>query len=239
MSEPVDPPEDGPGRGHTVSWATPGSFTGADPRPSLAHQPSGHSLRYPVSPVQPMPRRLPQPSQQAVRWAVAVLLGLVLAGLLGGLMWAQLAPRLPFRVVQPGQVVATKAESEVFIAADGWFVVVTVPLGVLAGALAWLPRAARGPLMPFTLAVGGTAGAVATRLIGQLLARGPDDATLRRVGTVVLAPVRLRATAFAVAEAFVALLVYLLLVGFAEEDDLGQPAAAWRHRRPYDAPSTR
>jgi hypothetical protein len=153
---------------------------------------------------------------------------MVLVGLLGGLVWAQLAPRLPFRVVQPGQLVATRTESEVFIAADGWFAVVTVTVGVLAGLLAWLPRAARGPLMAFTLAVGGTAGAVATRLVGELLAGSPDDATLHRVGAVVLAPVRLRATAFAVAEGFVALLVYLLLVGFAAEDDLGQPPAARR-----------
>ncbi|HSV65377.1 MAG TPA: hypothetical protein VLJ59_05640 [Mycobacteriales bacterium] len=178
---------------------------------------------YPMSPVRPARRRSHRPRLGEIRWAVVLVVGLVLAGLLAGLLWVRLAPRLPYQVTGPGQAVATRPESEVFVAADGWYLVITLAIGVLAGLLAWLPRPARGWLMPAALAAGGVAGAIATKMLGELMAGPPAAQALRQVGAVVFSPVRLRATAFIMAEGFVAVLAYLIVVGFAARDDLGNP----------------
>lgn len=190
-----------------------------------ADQTERQPLEYRVSPLQPMPRGSHWPRHSEIKWGVLVLVGLVLAGLVAGLVWASVAPRLPFRVVQPGEAIATGPEGEAFIAADGLFLVITAVVGVLAGLLSWLPRSARGALMTATLAVGGSAGAVATMVIGQWLAGPPSDATLGRIGALILTPLRLRATAFAVVEGFVAVLVYMALVAFANQEDLGWSTA--------------
>jgi hypothetical protein len=157
--------------------------------------------------------------------AVTVL-ALAAAGAAAGPLWIQLAPRLSFTVVKAGQVMANQSESEAFIAADGRYVVITLAIGVLAGVLAWLPRSSRGWLMPVALTAGGLAGAALTRLVGQSLTGHPTSQALAQVGATVFAPIRLRAGAAVAVEAFVAVLVYLIIAGFAPDDNLGRPGGA-------------
>ncbi|MBI3685737.1 MAG: hypothetical protein HY241_00100 [Actinobacteria bacterium] len=174
----------------------------------------------------PAPLRPPgqhRPGRAELRWAVAVVLALLAAGLAAGPVWVHLAPRLSFRVVQAGQLLATQPEAEVAIADDGRYILITLVVGVLAGVTAWLPRASRGWLMPIALTVGGLAGATLTRLVGQSLTGRPSSQALAQVGAIVFAPVRLRTGAAVVIEASAAVVVYLIVVGFAARDDLGQP----------------
>jgi hypothetical protein len=162
------------------------------------------------------------PRRAEVRWAVAVVLLLALVGVGAGAVWAGVAPRQPFLVIKVGQAIRAKPEGEVFIATDGWYFFITLAIGLLAGLLAWWPRSGRGALMPVALAAGGAAGALATWAFGEWLT--PDiHPGLRHVGATLLFPIQLRAQSAVVVEAFAAVVVYLILTGFAARDDLDNP----------------
>jgi hypothetical protein len=169
------------------------------------------------------------PSRAEIVAGLGTVVALAALGMVVAVVWRAVAPRLGFRIVSPGNGVPLVPETEQFFAADGWFVVLTLVVGVLAAVLCWRVRSARGPTALLALAVGGFAGAVVTWKFGVLLAPGPSDAALRQVGNVVHPALRLRALAALVVEPIAAVIVYLLFSGFAGRNDLGrdeQPPAA-------------
>jgi len=197
----------------------PESFSGhPPPSPNGAH-PAGYP--YPGAYPRPAARRSHRPRPSEIRWAAAVVAVLAVAGLGAGALWIGVAPRLPFQVVKVGQAVRARPESEVFVADDGWYFFITLAIGLLAGVLAWLPRSGRGWLMPVALAVGGVAGALVARVFGEWLTPELTRSALQQIGATVLFPVRLKAQAAVVEEAFAAVVVYLILFVCAERDDLG------------------
>lgn len=129
---------------------------------------------------------------------VATVVTVAALGIPFGLLWAVVAPDVPVRVTETGLALA-ESQPEQVAAADGWFALLAVPLGMLAAAGAWLlaPRArGAGALVAVTAgAVGagvlawwvgrqvGLAGyqaALETAPAGQVLDRPAD---LRVVGT--------------------------------------------------------
>jgi hypothetical protein len=169
------------------------------------------------------PRRSPwRPSRAELRTAAATVLALAAVGALLGVLWAQIAPRLAFRVVQPGRALPVVPEAEEYVAADGRFVLLTVAAGVLAGLVCWALRSTRGPVVLLALALGGLLGAVLTWRVGLLLGPGYGPGELQEVGRTVYPPLELNALAALVAEPFAAVLVYLLGVGFSRRNDLGR-----------------
>jgi hypothetical protein len=215
MSDAARGPGEQPGLGDPEDWARP-SGTERYPAPDGV---AGYEWPAPV----PVARRSYWPRQAEIRWAVGVVLVLAVLGLAAGALWIQVAPRLPFEVVKPGEASPLRPESEVFVADDGWYFLITLAIGLVAGVLAWLPRAGRGALMPVALAAGGAAGALVTWVFGEWLAPMPGHDALQQVGATVLYQVRLKAQAAVVAEAFAAVIVYLILVGFSARDDLNNP----------------
>src|ERR1700685_4666585 len=63
---------------------------------------------------------------------LAVVVGSVLLGLAGGLLWALLAPRAVYVVVSRGTAEVVNPETSAFIAADGWFCVMAVAGGIVS-----------------------------------------------------------------------------------------------------------
>jgi hypothetical protein len=224
--EPTDAPAPAPAPTHTgtVEAAAPGPVpTGPVPTGPV---PTGLVPTGPVDAWPPYPvrnGRVWRPTRGDLLRALAVLVGLALAGALVALAWYQLAPRLGFRITEPGTGVPVTPEQEQFVAADGWFTLLTLGVGVLAGVLVWLVRPFRGPVALLALAAGGMLGAVVTWRFGALIAPGPTAAELRHVGQVVYPALRLRATAALVVEPIAAVAAYLLLTGFASRTDLGRP----------------
>jgi hypothetical protein len=159
-----------------------------------------------------------------IRWAVIVGAALTVLGFAVAAVWLNLAPRLPFRVTKVGEAQPMQPEYEVFIGDDGWFFLTTTALGLLAGILAYLPRSARGYLMPIALGVGGILGALITWRTGEAFAPRVTREDLQQVGDIVLYPVVLKAQAALVAEPFVAIVAYVVLAAFAKHDDLDNPA---------------
>lgn len=184
---------------------------------------------YPAYAAQPGPAWTPGPpgvrllpTRRELVAAAVVVLGMAAAGLLAGLLWAQLAPRLEFRVVRPDLALPVVPEVEEYVAADGRFVLLTLAAGALAGALCWWSRRTRGPVLLLALALGGLAGSVVAWRFGMLLGPGYEQADLQVVGRVIRQPLELGALAALVVEPIAAVVVYLLATGFCARNDLGR-----------------
>lgn len=110
----------------------------------------------------------------------------VLLGAPAGVLWSALAPHATV-VVRGDQAFIADAETEVFIAGDGWFVAITLLLGLTAGVLAWLVARRSGPAVVVGLAVGGAIAAYVAARVGTRIGQDELIALLRsrRPGTYV------------------------------------------------------
>jgi hypothetical protein len=211
---PAAPADPGSSPNGTTLFGTPGAAAGPYPAP-----PGGFGGPYGIpEPARPIwPPRKPEWVTAATVIGVLAVVGAALAPL-----WVHLAPRLAFRVDQPGRALPVVPEAEEYIGADGRFVFLTLAVGLLAAAGCWLVRRSRGPLVLLALAVGGLLGAVITWRLGMRLGAGYQPADLRQVGKIIYQPLTLRATSALVVEPVAAVLGYLLAVGFTARNDLGQ-----------------
>lgn len=222
MTEPADegtrgqdprPDPDSPYRDHVLTDRDAASG-GPQDTAGWAYPP--HS-----GPVRAVQRQPPwRPTSTEIRGAAAIVAALVIVGLLVGLLWYQLVPTLHVRVLEDGRQLLADQDSERVFAADGWYFVLTLGVGLLAGAGAWFWRRVRGPSAMVALALGGVLGALLTWWLGHQL--GPSEPTADDIGAVVAAPLKLRATAAVVVEPFAAVVVYLIATAFAARDDLGR-----------------
>jgi hypothetical protein len=202
------------------AYGTPGAAAGPYPAP-----PGGFGT--------PAPFRWPEARQriwppEKPEWvtAVAVVGALAVIGATLAPLWVHLAPRLAFRVDQPGRALPVVPEAEEYIGADGRFVFITLIVGVLAGIACWLVRRSRGPLVLLALAFAGLLGAVITWRLGIRIGTGYQPADLQQVGKIIYQPLMLRARAALMVEPIAALIVYLLGVGFTASNDLGRERAS-------------
>jgi hypothetical protein len=166
--------------------------------------------------------RLWPPSRREWTTALTTIAALAILGAAVAPLWVHLAPRLAFRVDQPGRALPVVPEAEEYIAADGRFVIITLMIGVLAGLGCWLLRRSRGPLIMVALAAGGLLGAVVTWRLGMRIGTGYRPEDLQVVGKVLYQPLTLRARAALVVEPTAAVVCYLLAVGFSARNDLGR-----------------
>lgn len=154
-----------------------------------------------------------------VRTALRLVLGLAVAGIPVGLFWLALAPRREYEVVDGG-FRAVEPQSEALIGADGWLLIITGMLGVLAAGLVWRFVRVRGVGIVLGLALGMVVAAVVAWQIGEWLGTGPSEAQLTQLGQIVIPALQLRAIPVLVIGAFLATLTYLVVVCFAASDDL-------------------
>ena len=99
--------------------------------------------------------------------AALVALGVAAFGGVVGWVWSEVAPRL--QVIKAGEgLLYADAEPEQPIAADGWFFLLGLGLGIVLAVLAWvLLRRYRGAAMLAGLTVGSLVGAM-LRALGRL-----------------------------------------------------------------------
>ncbi|MFE6976662.1 ABC transporter permease [Streptomyces sp. NPDC057682] len=142
----------------------------------------------------------------------AVVAGIVtVAGILLGLLWLWLAPRVPL-VSDDSAVFLSDSEGEEAIGADGTFALLGLAFGaVSAGLVFWFHRRGGIPLVA-GLAVGGVLGSLLAWQLGTRL--GPTDdvvAHAREVGKGVIfdAPLELHAKGALLAWSLAAMAVHL------------------------------
>lgn len=105
--------------------------------------------------------------------AVVILLGAPV-----GLLWSAVAPH-SHAVVEAGGAYLADAQTEVFIAGDGWFLGLTILVGVVCGVLAWLAGRTSGPVVVVALAVGGLAAAYVASRVGVRIGQDALRAAVR------------------------------------------------------------
>ena len=156
------------------------------------------------------------------RIALVVVLALAVLGAALGPLWsAWSGAQQRAYVVAPGQLYPFD-EVETRAAADGRFLAIVAGVGLLAGLVAWLFRAAhRGPLVLVALGVGGVAGSALTWWTGYLTGGGTYHGAPRTV--IHRLPLTLHMPGLLFVEPAVAILLYGLFVAFAAHDDLGRP----------------
>lgn len=168
-----------------------------------------------------------RPSGGEILVATRLVLVLLLAGIPLGVLWWLAAPRRSYEVSADGAF-AIVPESEAAVGSDGWFLLLTAAVALVAAVVAWRREAQRGPLMAGALAVGMLLCGLVTWQVGGLLGPRPSAAELAEIGAVVLGPLGLRAYGVLVVGPFLAVAGYLLAVCFAPRDDL-RAAGSRRH----------
>jgi hypothetical protein len=102
----------------------------------------------------------------------AALAGSAVVGLLGGLIWGELAPRAMLQEIGAGTAQVINAETRAFFGADVWFCAIAVLAGLLTGALGYrfavAPRGgAARPAVAAALILGALAGALVMLWLGE------------------------------------------------------------------------
>ncbi len=70
-------------------------------------------------------------------WIVTALVGSAVLGLLGGLIWGELAPRAALQEIGAGTAEVINAETRAFFGADVWFCGIAAVAGLLTGVLGY------------------------------------------------------------------------------------------------------
>lgn len=100
-------------------------------------------------------RPAPRPSRRPeLASAFVVAAAVAVSGLLLGLVWYLFAPSLPLRKVEKGMAYISPSPEQP-VAADGWFVLLGLVLGIAAAVLVWILLArTRGPIQLIGLVLG-------------------------------------------------------------------------------------
>jgi hypothetical protein len=146
---------------------------------------------------------------RAALWTVWLL---AVAGVLAGLVWKLVAPRAQIRIDTDGSGYYVDPSPQAYIRADLWFVVISVVVGLAAGAL--VSRYLRKYPVPAVtgLAVGGLLASIAMWQVGKFL--GPLDraaALNAKPGTIVLDSLDLGAKGLLLVLPLVAVATWLVI----------------------------
>jgi hypothetical protein len=133
-----------------------------------------------------MPERRRRPSSGAGRDVLVVLGVFLLAGLLGGALWAQVVSPAEFTKLAGGGSMGEDQLGRQF-GADGWFVVIGAVAGLLLGVVLTWWRSRDPVLTTLLLVVGGTVAAAAMAALGHRLGPGSTSQALAaaRIGAKV------------------------------------------------------
>ncbi|MFI1967702.1 hypothetical protein [Streptomyces cinnamoneus] len=146
-----------------------------------------------------------------MRQAAVVLAVTTVCGVLLGLLWLWLAPRVP--LISDGKAVYLKnSEGEQAIGADGWFTLLALAFGAVSAAVVFLLHRRGGIPLVVGLAVGSLLGSLVGWRLGVWLGPGSDVAAHARAvgaGVVFEAPLKLAAKGALLAWPMAAMAVHL------------------------------
>ena len=165
--------------------------------------------------------------------ALAIVAGSAVLGLLGGLIWSEVAPRALLLEISAGTAQVVNAETRAFIGADAWFCLIAAVAGLLTGIVGcWLGIARRSPgtrlAVTIGLIAGAVAGAYAMLWLGQQLSQAgyQHDLADSPVGATFSATLTLGAkSAIALWPLFTSIVLVLAELGSRREPGPGADGA--------------
>jgi hypothetical protein len=158
--------------------------------------------------------------RQELTVAVWVIAGLVLVGVLAAIIWVLATPTMNYQINDSGQLAVLSTEPEQPVAADGWFAIIAVVVGLLAGFRVWWHTKGHEPGVVFGLVVGGLLGSVTMVAIGGLLRPSTlEDAASAGSGTRLHAGLAIHSPGVLLLESVAAVLVWLILDLLIPRDD--------------------
>ncbi|HET9897231.1 MAG TPA: hypothetical protein VFQ44_20030 [Streptosporangiaceae bacterium] len=100
--------------------------------------------------------------------AGGILVGSVIAGLVGGVIWNAIAPKPAYIVLKPGSADVINAETSAFITGDAWYCLIAVAGGLLIGLVTYRLAIRRyGPMPMAAVLIGGVLAGLTARWVGQ------------------------------------------------------------------------
>ncbi|WP_433193366.1 DUF2567 domain-containing protein [Nocardia sp. CA-107356] len=166
--------------------------------------------------------------RRELRAAALIAVGVLLVSMLGGVVWAVIAPTEQFLVVKaragavPAKGAALTGESAHQFDALAIFVCIGAVLGVLTAIGVWRWRRARGPLLQVGLLIGSVAGAYLMSKVGEQIMQWqhpmPHDPP---VGQIVRLPVEVGSWLALIVQPLLASLIVLFLAALSSSEDLG------------------
>ncbi|MFE9447699.1 AAA family ATPase [Streptomyces sp. NPDC006739] len=178
-----------------------------------------------------------------VREAAVITVGVALGGVLLGLLWCWLAPRVPLVGDEVGKswvVYLKDTEGEQAVGADGTFTLLALAFGAVTAAVVFLLRRRGGVPLVVALGVGGLLGSLLAWRLGIWL--GPQSDVLAHAkavgkGVTFAAPLKLGAKGTLLAWPFAAVLVHLGLTAlFGPRDPDPYLEGQYPQEGPYGAP---
>lgn len=140
-------------------------------------------------------------TRSTVAWFVAALVGSAALGLIGGLIWGEVAPRAMLQEISTGTAELMNAETRAFIGADAWFVGIAAVAGLVTGVVGFRfgvsgRMGGARALVATGLILGGVAGAFVMLWLGQQIGLSGynHDLASSANGTVFPSSVSLGAT---------------------------------------------
>ena len=154
-----------------------------------------------------------------------VLGALLVLGVLQGLLWAAVAPGVPYKVLADGRFGPLPTTSTYYFVAAAIFALSGMVIGIVAAAAAWQVRSARGWQMLVTVVGESLVGATVGWLVGELLAGGVDPATIGPTATdsIVTAPATTGTALVVLAQPALAATVYTFLAAWNGHPTLDRP----------------
>ncbi|MYT27863.1 DUF2567 domain-containing protein [Streptomyces sp. MspMP-M5] len=228
------PPEE-PHRHPSAAGGEPGDSAGPDSGAPAASAAAGESTAPGTSAGRPELAR-------ELREGVLIALAVAVSGVLLGVLWAWLAPRVPL-IADTRNVYLKNTEGEEAIGADGTFFLLAFGFGVVTAAVVFLLRRRGGIPLVVSLAAGGLLGAVLGWLTGMWLGPTPDVvAHAKQVGAGVVfdGPLRLQAKGALLAWPIAGMITQIALTGLfgprdPEADALMVPDWSGHHQQPPTA----
>ncbi|BDT86359.1 DUF2567 domain-containing protein [Nocardia cyriacigeorgica] len=154
--------------------------------------------------------------------AGVIAAAVIVANLIGAVVWGLLAPAEQLLVVQPGRGAPLTGESAHRFDAVAIFVCIGAVIGLLAAVGAWRWRRVRGPIAYAGLLFGSVAGGYLMAWLGEYIAEAnhprPDDPP---VGQIVALPPEVGTWMALVPQPLIASLVVLFLAALSTSEDLG------------------
>jgi hypothetical protein len=151
----------------------------------------------------------------------------VIAGVVQGMVWAFVAPGIPYQVLADGRYGGLPTTSTYHFVDVAVFALSGIAIGIVLAVGAWLARAARGWQLLVALVGGSLLGATIAWAIGAWMAPGTDPASVGATGagSIVIAPPSTGTMLVVLAQPAFAAAVYTFLVAWNGHPDLGRSGA--------------